>query len=263
MDERTYLRTQQYGTAANLNARIELHRRFSTNTYPWHTWVLDHIHAPNNARILEVGCGPASLWRDHLARIPTAWRIVLADLSEGMVREAHAHVGRDPRFAFLSADIQALPFEDASFDTVIANHMLYHVPDIETALREVRRVLKPGGRFYAATNGPRHLAQFHEWAHRLGREWLTFDRSTLQERFLLHNGERLLRAHFQHVRRHDYPDALHITAIEPLLAYIASTPVGQSLRADEWEALRTLLEDELAREGVIIVEKESGLFEAW
>lgn len=263
MDERTYLRTQQYRTASNLNARVELHRRFSTNTYPWHTWVLDHISAPDDAHILEVGCGPASLWRDQLARTPPTWRIVLADLSEGMVQDAMTHVGHDARFAFVCADIQALPFEDDTFDVVVANHMLYHVPDIHTALGEVRRLLKPGGRFYAATNGPRHLAQFHEWAHRLGREWLTFDRNTLQERFLLHNGETLLRVHFQHVRRHDYPDALHITEIEPLLAYIASTPVGQSLSNEEWQTLRTFLEEKLAREGVIIVEKESGLFEAW
>jgi len=112
MDERTYLRTQQYGTAANLNARIELHHRFSTNPYPWHTWVLDHISAPDDAHILEVGCGPASLWRGHLARIPPTWNIVLADLSEGMIKEAMAHVGHDRRFSGVCADIQALPFED-------------------------------------------------------------------------------------------------------------------------------------------------------
>jgi len=263
MDERTYLRTQQYGTAANLNARIELHHRFSTNPYPWHTWVLDHISAPDDAHILEVGCGPASLWRGHLARIPPTWNIVLADLSEGMIKEAMAHVGHDRRFSGVCADIQALPFEDDTFDVVVANHMLYHVPEVHAALRDVRRVLKPGGRFYAATNGPRHLAQFHEWAHRLGHEWLTFDRNTLQERFSLHNGEQMLRMHFQHVHRHDYPDALHITDIEPLLAYIASTPVGQSLREDEWQALHTFLEDELTRHGLIRVEKESGLFAAW
>ncbi len=62
---------QQYQTAANLNARIDLRRRFSANPYPWHRWVFDQLALPADARILELGCGPADLWRENADRIPT------------------------------------------------------------------------------------------------------------------------------------------------------------------------------------------------
>lgn len=68
------------------------------------------------------------------------------------------------RFTFAQADAQALPFRDASFDAVIANHMLYHVPDIPRALGEVRRVLKPSGFCYAATMGVANMREVDELA---------------------------------------------------------------------------------------------------
>ena len=52
-------------------------------------------------------------------------------------------------------DVQALPFEDASFDTVVAAWMLYHVPDLDRGLAEIARVLCPGGQLVAVTNSER------------------------------------------------------------------------------------------------------------
>ena len=50
----------QYRTDQNLKARIELHASFSTNPYPWQRWVFDHLAIPKRARVLELGCGPAT-----------------------------------------------------------------------------------------------------------------------------------------------------------------------------------------------------------
>src|SRR5581483_8111164 len=80
--------------------------------------------------------------------------IVGIDTSLGMVREA-----RTPVAQVLQADAQALPFADAAFDRVLAAHMLYHVPDQELALREIRRVLRSGGRAVLVTNGAAYQAQ--------------------------------------------------------------------------------------------------------
>ena len=136
---------QQYRTDANLNARIDLHRRFTANSYPWHRWVFDHLAPPAAACVLELGCGPGDLWRENADRIPAGWDNTLTDFSEGMVAAAQRNLAEIGRvFAFRQADAQDLPFEAAAFDTVIANHMLYHVPD-RRALAEIRRVLKPGG----------------------------------------------------------------------------------------------------------------------
>src|SRR5215212_2091596 len=162
--DQTYLR-EQYKNAANLNDRIQLHQRFSTNPYDFHMWVFDQLKLAANSHVLELGCGPGSLWRPNLARIPAGWQITLTDFSPGMLAEARASLAGAHLFAFEQADAQAIPFADRSFDAVIANHMLYHVPDRAKAFAEVRRVLRPAGRLYAATNGEQALQEIHALVH--------------------------------------------------------------------------------------------------
>jgi len=98
------------------------------------------------------------LWRKNIVRIPTTWDITLSDFSAGMVHEAQQQLrGTSHPFTFAVIDAQAIPYPEAAFDAVIANHMLYHVPDRAAALAEMKRVLKPGGHVFASTVGPRHL----------------------------------------------------------------------------------------------------------
>ena len=144
-----YLRRHQYADSRNLDARFQLHDRFSVNQYGWHEWVFDHLQLPGRARVLEIGCGPGLFWQKNASRRPASWDVTLTDLSPGMLadaRRALASPGATHRYA--TADARHLPWPDAQFDTVIANHMLYHVPDRPRALAEIRRVLRPGGRLY-------------------------------------------------------------------------------------------------------------------
>ena len=128
----------------------------------WHRWVFDYLELPDGAQVLELGAGPAKLWRENLDRLPQSWQVTLTDLSAGMIAEAQTYLKDIPNFTFAVADAQTLPFDDATFDAVVANHMLYHVPDLPRALSEVRRVLKPGGRLFAATNGKNHLHELDD-----------------------------------------------------------------------------------------------------
>lgn len=103
-------------------------------------------------RILEVGCG----WGELAAWIAqdTGAEMIATDLSPRMVELARAR-GLDARVA----DVQALPFDDESFDAVVAAWMLYHVPDLERGLAELARVLRPGGALFVATNSRYHLQE--------------------------------------------------------------------------------------------------------
>src|SRR4051812_26542914 len=146
-----YMRAEQYADGTNLRSRMALHQRFSVNQYPFQRWVLDQLALPAHGRILELGCGPGQLWQQNADRIPAGWRVTLSDFSLGMVREARAGLGAAGAFSFANLDAQVLPFGNAVFDAVVANHMLYHLPDRAQAYGEICRVLRPGGHFFAAT----------------------------------------------------------------------------------------------------------------
>src|SRR5438093_720553 len=155
---------EQYRDASNLQSRVQLHDRFSTNPLGWYRWAFDRLQLPPRSRILELGCGDGGLWLKNAERIPAAWAITLSDFSPGMLRDVRNNLKAVERqFRYAVSDAQAIPFVDGHFDAVIANHMLYHVPDRPRALAEIRRVLRPGGRLFAATNGGRHMRELHEW----------------------------------------------------------------------------------------------------
>jgi ubiquinone/menaquinone biosynthesis C-methylase UbiE len=159
--------------------------------------------------VLEIGCG-TGVMASRIHDLPGV-TLVATDFSPRFV-ELTAARGIDAR----QADICYLPFDDGSFDVVYAGWMLYHVRDLERALNEVRRVLRPGGTFVAVTNGNDHLADLRREAG--GRPEVT--------PFSSETGESVLRRRFDDVRRHDlatravFPD--HASA----QAYLDSTDEG-------------------------------------
>jgi SAM-dependent methyltransferase len=139
-------------------------------------------------RVLDAGCGPGE-FAQRLKR-ELDLEVVALDLSPRMVELASAR-GLDARVG----DLQALPFDDAAFDCVVANRVLYHVPDLDRGLAEIARVLRPGGRLVAITYGGEHLDEL--WAL-LGEE-----PPTASSTFTSENGTAALRRHFAHVERRD------------------------------------------------------------
>ena len=247
----------QYKDGSNLDARIRLHMRFSTNRYGMFRWIFDQIALRDDARVLEIGTGTAQLWIRNAGRIPRGWRIVLSDFSFGMVAEVRASVARIERpFALMQADAQALPFPDASFDAVIANHMLYHVPDIPRAIGELRRVIVPAGACYAATFSQTNMPE-------LDAIVLRFLGSSLSKsafRFGLENGGELMHASFPKVQLERYPDSLVITEAQPVMDYLNSTMLHSAAPEESKAALRRFLESEIAAHGSIKVSKDAGIF---
>jgi ubiquinone/menaquinone biosynthesis C-methylase UbiE len=258
--DQTYLLNDQYKDATHFLARLDLHRRFRVNPYGFHHWVFDHLKLDDGGQLLELGCGPGLLWLSNRRRIPAHWQIVLTDFSPGMLQDARQRLGEE-RFSYAVADAQALPFADASFDVVVANHMLYHIPDLPQALAEIRRVLKPTGRFYASTIGREHMHELDELIekHWPNSAWKGWGKSSP---FILENGQEILAPFFGHVTLHRYEDALEVTEAEPLVAYMLSGRIGSLLASKQRAALTAVIQQELTERGTIHLTNVSGLFEA-
>ena len=259
--EQNYLLHDQYKDAANLNARIQLHERFGTNPYDWQRWVFDQIQAKPRSRILEIGCGPARLWLNNFDRIPKNWHITLSDFSAGMLQEAQQNlqaVRHD--FTFQQFDAQSIPFKEKSFDIVIANHMLYHVPDLHKALSEIRRVVTPKGRFYAATNGLTHLREIGDIVRRVEP---SYRRGLVpRDAFNLEHGGEDLSRWFSRVTVRVMDDGLAVTETEPLIAFILSLPVQSFMTDEKLQRLRESIDQDIQAHGAIHITRSTGIFEA-
>jgi ubiquinone/menaquinone biosynthesis C-methylase UbiE len=260
--DQTYLLNDQYRNAANLYARIRLHKRFSLNKYSWSRWIFDQITAAPESNILELGCGPGILWLQNLDRLPEQWHITLSDFSPGMLQEAQQRLRDAGRsFAFRVIDAQSIPFAEASFDVVIANHMLYHVPELARALAEISRVLKPGGRLYASTIGETHLREIDKLIQQVVPDTGWWG-NKVNTSFTLEKGREVLSPYFSQIALKRYEDVLVVTEAEPLIAYVLSGTAKAVLVGDKLNAFSNFVEQELATQGAIRITKDSGLFEA-
>lgn len=159
-------------------------------------------------RILEVGCGWGEL--AEWVRRETGAEVVALDLSPRMVELARER-GVDARVG----DVQALPFADGEFDVAIAAWMLYHVPDLDTGVSELARVLRPGGRLVVATNSRFHLMELRELVGS-GPSLSTFARE---------NGEEVLSRHFARVSRHDIDSTVEFADRAELEDYVRASIV--------------------------------------
>ena len=256
----TYLKTDQYRDDSNLNARLALHQRFSTNPQGWFPWIFETLETlPARAHVLELGCGPGSLWSAWAEHIPPGWSITLSDFSEGMLKSAWRNlvvIGRG--FKFEQIDAQSIPYPDESFDIVIANHMLYHVPDRQKALAEIRRVLKPAGYLVATTVGEHHLKEMSGWFERIQTD---MGISTWKNPFTLENGQAQLLPFFSQVELRRYADSLRINEVPALMAYLRSSSMqAAEASQSQLQELEQDLEHELDIKGEIFVTKDSGLF---
>ena len=262
--EREAAELLQYRTPEKLQSRLGLYDRFGANAPNWHEWFFDRLlqlEGRGELRVLEVGCGDGSLWRRNLDRLPEAWRATLTDVSFGMAEEAKKRI-RDPRVKLLAADAQELPFHDGSFDVVIANHMLYHVPDVRRTLAELRRVLADGGALYASAMSGRHLAELESLAASFDPDIRVLDPAI--ERFSLDNGGGLLAPLFTGVVMHRLTDELQADDIEPLVAYMTSTPMNakDALVGKRLERFRRYLAAKLEERGTIAITRDLGFFRA-
>jgi len=247
---------EQYRDNRNLDARVALHQRFSAAPHDFHLWVFDHLDLRDDARVLELGCGTGALWQKNRARIPSSWQLMLSDFSFGMLQSARLN---STLTRLVQLDAQTIPFRDNGFGAIVADHMLYHIPDLPRALSEISRILGRGGKLYAATNGANHMQEYFQFiADFTGAET---PREPLQ--FTLENGAGQLQKYFSRVERFDFEDGLVVTEVEPLVQYALSGWVGKKwIEPGRETELRGAIADRIARDGAFRISKSIGLFVA-
>ena len=259
--DQTYLKTDQYKDASNLDARILLHERFSENKQGWASWIFDTYEKLSSpAKVLELGSGSAFIWTTCPERIPTGWDITLSDLSPGMLAIAQENLASvEHDFTYREIDAQSIPFDNETFDIIIANHMLYHVPDRPKALTEIRRVLKGGGILIAATNGKNHLLEMNKWLKAANTEpgFIPFGLP-----FTLDDGTEQFAPYFSSVEIVRYKDNLHVTDIDLMMKYIDSVIKIKGAPSSVLSKVEEEMKEIIAEKGEIFIQKDSGIFKA-
>jgi SAM-dependent methyltransferase len=263
--DRTFVE-EQYSEADKLRTRIETHERYSQGDTEH---ILDDgvraLSLSPGLYVLDIGCGTGG-WHARIAAVGA--NIVGVDLMAGMIREARASgTGLQPKPVFTQADAHALPFDGASFDRVLCAGVLYHVPDCEGALHEMRRVLRPHGRAVISTNGAYAMRRIYEFHACAARE-LGYEPLPIMPGHFTMDDLPLVEQAFPSVERHVLHGALVFKTAEPALSFYATNridalrdrPTDGSHRARLLSRMREHIEAVIEREGAFVVPKSVGLF---
>ena len=244
--EPSAIAVSQYATTSSkLAGRLAIHD-WNTSGQHWFVWAGERIAKEGD--VLEIGAGTGELWRqtDH-----SKARLVLTDFSAAMCDRLREIDGATVQ----QCDATKLPFADGSFDSVIANHMLYHVDDPDAALKEFARVLRPGGKVHIALNGMDHLEELLNVGAEVGRPSVIRDRAKV----VAETAAGYLEKYFADVTYERCPGAFEVPRYEPVLAYINS--IGdEPLGGDQEAKARRIIEDTIAQKGKFHVNKHMVLF---
>jgi SAM-dependent methyltransferase len=168
----------------------------------------DAVAEAGPRRVLDAGCGLGATAERFATELGAEVKAI--DLSPRMVELTRAR-GVDVQIG----DVQHLPFADGEFDCVFAGWMLYHVPDIERAIAEFARVLRPGGRLVASSHAGNDLPELWGLLDGIGaRDALSFSHT---------NGAELLKRHFGRVEQRDIEAAVVFPDTDSIRTFVAST----------------------------------------
>jgi SAM-dependent methyltransferase len=216
---RRMLTRSQYADDRNLRSRMSIYAYAGTAGDP--RWRTSMVPWDGTQIVLDVGCGNGFDLRQIVPQ-GRCRRAIGLDLSAGMLRSLE-DLCQSGGLSLVQGDAQRLPLPDRSVDVAMAMHMLYHVPDLPAAIRELRRVTKPGGTVLASTNSPAHLAEIDELldaavSGQLDRRV----RPLPAHSFTTQTGAALLGREFSSVTLRTLDVPLSIPAAQPVITYVAS-----------------------------------------
>lgn len=249
----------QYKDDSKFSKRQGFHDKYSTNKYGFRNWMFDKYEIKENSKILELGCGNGLMWDEKYEELPKDVHLILSDFSSGMCDLVREKQKNHQNVEVKQIDIQNIPYEDNSFDIVIANHMLYHVEDVEKAIEEVYRILKPRGIFYASTLG---VNGFQKYLNQKFREFnKKMDFFNIENwSFTLKNGKDVLKKKFNKIDMYEYEDSIEINDENILVEWVLTSTVLQGIKKEKLEGLSTCFAKDKDKNGMIHIPKQIGCF---
>lgn len=236
-----------YATDENLTKRQSIFTFLDPETSTGGT-PIERLTLRGEETVIDCGCGNG-LWFSYVR--PRVARAVGMDLSVGMAGAARDMAG--PGTSVVQADIQKMPFANASADGLLAMHMLYHVADLPAALSELRRVLKPAGWVFITTNSgvPNGSARlYHSAVEAAAGE--SFDHILPPLSFDAENAATLLGPYFRRMEPAEHVAGFAVTQAEALVpplesvAELVEATIGRTL---DWSAVyRRVVQD--AQDGI-------------
>jgi SAM-dependent methyltransferase len=204
----------EYASEERLAKRNQTYRELTEGVVPEDA-AFEAVSEAKPRRFLDAGCGMGEL----AERVQRELGVTVAavDISPRMVELTRAR-GVDAQVA----DVQELPFETGSFDCVAANWVLHHVPDLDRGVRELARVLRPGGRLVAATLGDGNMQELWDL---LGGE------VTAGLSFGYSNGEAVLAPHFTQIERREANGTVVFPDRGAMHEFVAATTTRSHLAA--------------------------------
>ncbi len=257
-----------------LDGKQLAHNRDRTNPRSMIDHLLEALALTGTEELLDLGCGNGFVL-EHVRPHLSAGHIVGLDIAPGVLtaaRDRLAGVATPCEWVEGTAD-DLSAFGTDTFDRVMANYMMHYVPDIGACVAEVRRVLRPGGRFLLTTDRTDSMVEMYE-AHFAALTAMNAPRrlfkATPKGRISLDNGHRYLTPHFGGVELRTWQDQLQFSAPGPFLDFYsahnyccaASQPgeLGPGFFTELHERVRELVAAVIDDRGYFAVTKFTGSF---
>ena len=260
---------EQYQTSSNLEKRINIHS-FSTGSQNWFDWVYERLQIQSGQRILELGCGNGMLWAHNADKLPENLEITLTDRSEAMLAKAQKTLEpfdelfklKNISIKYQTADANKLLLPAKTYDLIVANHMLYHVTNLDACLRAVSKALTPGGFFCCSTIGDAHMRELHELIAEFDSDIvIEIPQNKLTTSFRLENGMDPLKKYFKSVTREIQDNDLLVDDADAIYNYVYSYPGNAPYVLDHrGDEFRQMLQEKINKEGAIYIHKSTGMF---
>ncbi len=247
-----------YKKTRQLQLRLHSWDNFGTNPIKFRDWVITKLTELNgqNSKLLDAGFGTASFIENVTKKFPKV-DIVGLDISPAMVKQARARFRKQKNFKFLCGDVQAIPFHNKTFTTVVAMHMLYHVPNINKAMQEIKRVLNKGGSCFVTTSDYKLETSLNR-IHYLGLKSLNFP-ATMQNkkkylRFTPDTAQTFMKKYFKQVKIYRYRNDLVFKTVKSCMDYYQSAmmyrnshgPHDPTVGDKKWKLLYSFVENQVA-----------------